>query len=314
MCPATCAALAAALLAALTLATLTFAHRSGCHRWHSCPSDTGSYVCGDLGYCSQCSDNEFCVGGLPRLAATGIQPAPAASTPSAEPAAIRIPATVVRVIDGDTVDLKVAGRVERLPVIGLNSPETVDARRPVECLGRDASDKAKALLPVGVRMELERDLSQGDRDRYGRLLRYIWVDGRNFAKVMIEEGCGFEYTYSLPYKYQDAFQAAQRAARAGERGLWARNAYAGEPMAPRAPPPARPPMAAPAPPDDQTGLPPRGDSAAAYPCKPGRLKGNRNSRIYHAPGQQHYGRTYADVQGFDMEANAAAAGFRRAKR
>src|SRR5438445_149731 len=39
------------------------AHRSGCHRWHSCPSDTGSYTCGDLGYCSQCSDNEYCHAG-----------------------------------------------------------------------------------------------------------------------------------------------------------------------------------------------------------------------------------------------------------
>jgi hypothetical protein len=42
------------------------AHRSGCHRWHSCPSDTGSYVCGDLGHCSGCPDNEYCLGGQPR--------------------------------------------------------------------------------------------------------------------------------------------------------------------------------------------------------------------------------------------------------
>jgi hypothetical protein len=43
------------------------AHRSGCHRWHSCPSDSGSYVCGDIGYCSGCPDNEFCQGGQPAL-------------------------------------------------------------------------------------------------------------------------------------------------------------------------------------------------------------------------------------------------------
>ncbi len=55
---------AAALLA--TTAPSAHAHRSGCHRWHSCPSDTGSYVCGDLGHCSGCSDNEYCAAGKPR--------------------------------------------------------------------------------------------------------------------------------------------------------------------------------------------------------------------------------------------------------
>ncbi len=42
------------------------AHRSGCHRWHSCPSDRGTYTCGDLGYCSQCPDNRYCLAGRPR--------------------------------------------------------------------------------------------------------------------------------------------------------------------------------------------------------------------------------------------------------
>ena len=45
--------------------TPAFAHRSGCHRWHSCPSDTGSYTCGDTGYCSQCPDNQYCKAGSP---------------------------------------------------------------------------------------------------------------------------------------------------------------------------------------------------------------------------------------------------------
>jgi hypothetical protein len=45
------------------------AHRSGCHRWHSCPSDRGTYVCGDLGYCSQCPDNQYCLLGKPRVKA-----------------------------------------------------------------------------------------------------------------------------------------------------------------------------------------------------------------------------------------------------
>lgn len=45
---------------------LAKAHRSGCHSWHSCPSDSGSYICGDRGYCSQCPDNKYCKKGKPR--------------------------------------------------------------------------------------------------------------------------------------------------------------------------------------------------------------------------------------------------------
>jgi hypothetical protein len=48
----------------------SFAHRSGCHRWHSCPSDRGTYICGDTGHCSQCPDNQYCKGGSPRVAST----------------------------------------------------------------------------------------------------------------------------------------------------------------------------------------------------------------------------------------------------
>ncbi len=80
------------------------AHRSGCHRWHSCPSDTGSYVCGDLGYCSQCPDNRYCLAGQPRPA---VAPTPESSPEEA--AVARTRATIVRVVGGDTVDIKVAG-------------------------------------------------------------------------------------------------------------------------------------------------------------------------------------------------------------
>lgn len=56
-----------ALILSLLQSSFALAHRSGCHRWHSCPSDRATYICGDLGYCSQCPDNEYCEGGQPRL-------------------------------------------------------------------------------------------------------------------------------------------------------------------------------------------------------------------------------------------------------
>ena len=75
---------------------------------------------------------------------------------------------------------------------------------------------------AGQIVRLEPDPSQGDQDRYGRLLRYVWLpDGRLVNLELIRQGYAFEYTYDRPYKYQALFQAAEREARAQQRGLWA---------------------------------------------------------------------------------------------
>lgn len=230
-------------------------------------------------------------------------------------AAARTGASIVEVMDGDTVKVQVAGRAETLRLIGLNTPESVDPRRPVECFGRVASARMKELLPIGLRVEMEADPTQGDRDRYGRLLRYVFgPQGWNAAEVMIREGFGLEYTYRLPYRYQDAFQIAQREARENERGLWASTACGGEATAaPRAGPPPQLGLS-PTPGTIPRHPPSVGVSIGdAQPCQPGQIKGNRNSGIYHAPGQQHYGRTRANVQCFDREVEAQRAGYRRAK-
>jgi len=136
----------------------------------------------------------------------------------------RTPARVTRVVDGDTLDVSVNGRTERLRLIGINTPETVDPRRPVQCFGREASDRAKALLPVGAMVSLEADPSQGERDDTSsrRLLRYLWLaDGRHFNLEMIREGYAHEYTFRTAYRYQAEFKAAEREARESRRGLWA---------------------------------------------------------------------------------------------
>ena len=130
------------------------------------------------------------------------------------------PHQVVRVVDGDTVRVDVGGEEEPVRVIGLDAPETVHPSRDVECYGEEASEYARELLD-GSEVMLEHDSSQGDRDRYSRLLRHVVLeDGRNFAEVMIGEGYAFEYTFNLPYRYQDEFKAAELAAREDERGLW----------------------------------------------------------------------------------------------
>lgn len=137
---------------------------------------------------------------------------------------LMVRATVVSVVDGDTVKVDIAGVPETLRIIGINTPETVDPRKPVECFGKEASAMAKTLLSNQT-IELEADASQGERDKYGRLLRYVFLpDGSDFGKTMITEGLAYEYTYAKPYKYQQHYKDAQADAEANGRGLWANGA------------------------------------------------------------------------------------------
>lgn len=128
--------------------------------------------------------------------------------------------TVVRVVDGDTVDVKIGDKVERLRLIGIDTPETVDPRKTVQCFGAEASNKAKTIL-TGKKVSLQADPTQDNRDKYGRLLRYVYLEnGTNFNKMMITEGYAHEYTYYVPYQMQSEFKAAQKDAEQNRRGLW----------------------------------------------------------------------------------------------
>lgn len=131
---------------------------------------------------------------------------------------------VIRVIDGDTIIVDIHGIQERIRLIGVNTPETVDPRRTVECFGKQASQFLKDTLE-GKSVSLATDPTQGDRDKYGRLLRYVFLEDKTFInKIIIKEGYGHEYTYRIPYKYQKEFKQAQENARLEKRGLWAPNA------------------------------------------------------------------------------------------
>jgi len=138
-------------------------------------------------------------------------------------------AQVTRVIDGDTVAVQMSdGEEVVLRLIGIDAPETNHPSKPVECFGRQATDKAQEML-TSKQVTLEFDDSQGRYDKYDRLLTYIILsDGTNVNKAMIKQGYAFEYTYNTPYKYQDEFKAAERSARANERGLWAEDTCDGK--------------------------------------------------------------------------------------
>ena len=116
------------ILAALGLAS--HAHQDPCHRLHSCPSDHGTYVCGDKGRCDQCPDNEFCLNGAPRSVAQ-----PPATSRRSSPGQLVI-VTVQRVIDGDPLQLDTGAKVR---LIGVDTPETKDPRKPVQDFGKEAT-------------------------------------------------------------------------------------------------------------------------------------------------------------------------------
>lgn len=131
---------------------------------------------------------------------------------------------VLHVVDGDTIDVDLHGIKTRLRLIGINTPETVNPRRPIECFGREASAYAKELLS-GKDVAIAQDLSQGEYDKYGRMLAYVFLrDGTFFNEQMIRGGYAYEYTYHFPYQYQEEFRNVERAARTAQRGLWAPNA------------------------------------------------------------------------------------------
>ncbi|MEK7547083.1 MAG: thermonuclease family protein [Patescibacteria group bacterium] len=133
---------------------------------------------------------------------------------------------VLRVIDGDTIVAEVNGQPIHIRLIGINSPEPNDKRARVACLAQKAKEEAEKLLG-GQNIYLEKDPTQGDYDKYNRLLAYVFLaSGTNFNKLMIEEGYAYEYTYrppaqaGLPYKYQSEFKAAQNKAQTAKKGLW----------------------------------------------------------------------------------------------
>jgi len=130
---------------------------------------------------------------------------------------------VMNVVDGDTIQVSLTGKVddiETVRFIGINTPETVDPRKEVECFGHEASDKTKELL-TNQNVFLESDDTQTDRDKYGRLLRYVLLtDKTNINQYLIQEGFAYEYTYKFAYKYQADFKAAQKYAKENGKGLW----------------------------------------------------------------------------------------------
>lgn len=133
-------------------------------------------------------------------------------------------AKVYNVTDGDTVKVRINGKNFVVRLIGVDTPETKDPRKTVQCFGKEASAYTKKIL-LNQTITLESDKASGNKDKYGRLLRYVFLaDGTNFNRQLIANGYAYEYTYkSTIYRYQTKFKQAQKDAREKKQGLWADN-------------------------------------------------------------------------------------------
>ena len=153
----------------------------------------------------------------------------AACTDPVSPEVVSVPggqgtgmvATVDHVVDGDTVDLSFRGRPnERARLLGIDTPETVKPDSPVECFGPEASARAHELLTAGTEVVVQRD--EEPRDRYGRLLVYLWrrSDGLFVNEALLADGYATVLSIEPNSTRRAQLAAAERAARSNRDGLW----------------------------------------------------------------------------------------------
>ncbi len=205
-----------------------------------------------------------------------------------------IQASIVRVVDGDTIKIKLDNnKEETIRLLLVDTPESVHPTKPVQPFAIEASNFVKKLLPVGKDVEVE--LGTNERDKYGRLLAYLYTDGKMVNQLLLEKGYArVAYVFAPNTKYIDEFRDIQEKAQLNEIGIWSIENYA-----------------------TSTGFAEKGlkENESPIACTNPEIKGNINSKgekIYHVIGGQHYEQTKPE-QLFCTEKDARMAGFRKAK-
>ena len=127
--------------------------------------------------------------------------------------------TVVRVVDGDTIHVRIGARVEKVRYIGVNTPEVHHPTKGEEPGGREAAEVNRRLVE-GQAVRLELDVQE--RDRYGRLLAYVWIGDLMINAELVRLGYAQVMTVPPNVRYQEVFLKLQREAREAGRGLWRR--------------------------------------------------------------------------------------------
>jgi len=153
-------------------------------------------------------------------AATGCDATDASPESTVSSNTVKANATIDYVVDGDTVDVVIDGRVERIRLIGVDTPETKRPDTDIECYGPEATAFTESILPVGTPVRVERDTV--NRDDFGRLLGYVYRadDGIFVNYELVRQGYAQPLSIEPNTTYRDLFVEAAGAAEADDAGLW----------------------------------------------------------------------------------------------
>ena len=216
-------------------------------------------------------------------------------------------ATVVKNVDGDTLVINLNGREEKVRMLCIDTPETHHPRLGVQPFGPEAAKFTEETLYVGRKIQVETGIGDG-RDKYGRLLAYIYVDGKMFNETLLEKGLArVAYIYPPNTKYVDQFYAVQKQAQDQGIGIWSienyskedgfhkENAEAGSSSQKSS--------------DNRKTV----NKEKSQNCE-GKIKGNANSHIYHVPEGAFYNSNMNNIVWFCTEKEAQDSGYRKSQR
>lgn len=132
--------------------------------------------------------------------------------------------TLDRAVDGDTIKVKYNGNVDTVRYLLVDTPESKKPDSCVQPYGEDASKRNKELVSDG---KLQLEFDKGDhRDKYGRLLAYVYVDGKSVQETLLKEGLArVAYVYEPNTKYIDQFRKDEQEAKSEKLSIWSKNGY-----------------------------------------------------------------------------------------
>ncbi|MFE1244879.1 thermonuclease family protein [Fictibacillus sp. NPDC058756] len=204
----------------------------------------------------------------------------------------RIQVQVLDVVDGDTIKVKVDGKSETVRFLLVDTPESVHPNKPVQPFSKEASKHTEGMLS-GSDVELE--LGIGERDKYGRLLAYVYADGKSVQKSLLEKGLArVAYVFEPNTKYVDDYEKIQKQAQKEGIGIWSLENYSQEDRY--------------IPEEAEDSVEETADSKCT-------IKGNINSsgeKIYHVESGRYYKITKPE-EWFCSEQEAIDAGFRKSQ-